>query len=157
MGFEAVHAGLDIGKQHDPTAIVIAQVMTDPALPTRYITQHLERLRVGMSYPEQAAYIVKLLTAVVTMLKAQHAERMKALAEQVQQTGQQVTLGRGGLPIIDVRLFVDVTGVGRPVYDIIHDALQKDERTRIVEEHPITFAHGETYNPETGRMGKAYM
>jgi hypothetical protein len=157
MGFDAVHVGLDIGKQHDPSAVVILQVITDLVLPTRYITQHLERLPIGMSYPDQAAHVVKLIGAVQVMLAQQRSARLRELEAEVQRTGQQVVLGKGGVPPVDLRLFVDVTGVGRPVYDIIHLALQADQRTRSVDERPITFAHGETYNPETGRMGKAYL
>ena len=157
MGFEAVHVGLDIGQQHDPTAVVAVQVMTDAHQPTRYITQHLERLPIGTPYPDVAAHLVKLLAAIAAMLRTQREQQMSALAKQVAETGQQVSAGRGGIPQVDLRLFLDVTGVGRPVYDLMERALQADVRTAHIECKPITFAHGDTYDPNSGRMGKAFL
>lgn len=157
MGFDAVHVGLDIGQQRDPSAVVVAQVMTDHALPTRYITQHMERLPLGTSYPDQAAYLVKLLAGIAKMLRMQRDARLAELVAQVQTTGQQLDVGRAGVPTPDVRVFLDVTGVGRPVYDILERAVASDERTRGVDVRPITFTHGDTYDAKTGRMGKAYL
>lgn len=157
MGFEAVHVGVDIGQQKDPTAVVAVQVMTDAHLQTRYITQHMERLALGTSYPDVAAHLVKVLAAIAAMLKARREDEIRRLAEQVKATGQQVTVGRSGVPSVDMRLFVDVTGVGKPVFDIVERAIQQDDRTRSIELLPITFAHGNTYDRASGRMGKAYL
>jgi hypothetical protein len=157
MGFEAVHVGIDVGKMTDPTALVAVQVMTDATLPTRYITQHLERVPLGMSYPDIAAHCVTVLSAIQALLTNQRAAQLTALAEQVKATGQQVSVGRTGIPQTEIRVFVDVTGVGRPVYDIVERAVRSDARIASIDLLPITFAHGETYNRKTGRMGKAYL
>lgn len=160
MGFVAVHVGIDIGKQHDPTAIIAAQVLTDPHHPTRYVTQHMERLALGTSYPDVAAHIVKVIAAIQTMLQARLDDAKAKLAEQVRTTGQQVSVGRAGVEALvrpDVRLFVDATGVGRPVVDLVERALAQDHRTRGVDLRPITFAHGDTYDAKSGRLGKAYL
>lgn len=157
MGFDAVHVGIDVGKMSDSTAIVACQVITEVPLPTRYVTQHLERVPLGTSYPDIAAHCVKVLAAIQTLLNTQSASRIAALAEQVKATGQQVSYGRSGIPRVEIRVFVDVTGVGRPVFDMIERVVQTDPRIRSLDLRPITFAHGETYNAKTGRMGKAYM
>lgn len=157
MGFDAVHVGIDVGKMSDPTAIIACQVITDATLPTRYITQHMERVPLGMSYLDIAAQCVTVLTAIQALLQSQRAAQVQALTLQVQATGQQVSFGRSGLPQIEIRVFVDVTGVGRPVYDIVERAIQRDARIRSLDLRPITFVHGETYNQKTGRMGKAYL
>jgi hypothetical protein len=156
MGFEAVHVGIDIGKMQDPTASVAVQVITDDLLPTRYVTQHLERLPLGMGYPDIADHIIGVLAAIAGMLAAQRAERLQVLRERVRQTGEQIRAD-GGIPAIDLRTFIDVTGVGRPVYDMVAGAIERDARTRHIDVRPITFVHGETYDRHTGRMGKAFL
>lgn len=153
MGFTAIHVGIDVGKTQDPTAIVVSQVMTDVLAPTRYVVQHMERVPLGMSYPDIAAQCVKVLAALASMITAQRAQRLRELMQQVAQTGEQVT----HIPVIDVRSWIDATGVGRPVYDMIAAAIKKDERTRHVDVRPVIFAHGETYNKQTGTLGKAFL
>lgn len=153
MGFTAVHVGIDVGKTRDPTAIVVTQVMTDVLNPTRYITQHMERIPLDTSYPDIAAHCVKVIAALAMMINAERSQRLRALMREVAQTGEQVTHISG----IDLRAYIDATGVGRPVYDMIANAIARDERTRRCETKMIIFAKGETYNVETGTMGKAFL
>jgi len=64
--------GIDIGQAHDPTAICVAsKIVTttlDPAQsqyhklpPPRFEVAHLERLRLGMPYPQQVDHLEALL------------------------------------------------------------------------------------------------
>lgn len=76
--------GIDLGQAHDPTAIAVVETETcaiRPGLikelsgnkclndwrtelrehPTIHRVRHLERLRLGISYPEQVAYVSSLL------------------------------------------------------------------------------------------------
>lgn len=54
-------------------------------------------------------------------------------------------------------VLIDVTGVGRPVFEMLRLEARDRPETRDVMIKPITFAHGEHYNAETGRLGKAYL
>jgi hypothetical protein len=56
-----------------------------------------------------------------------------------------------------VRLLIDVTGVGRPIYDMLRKEISYRKEAQKVAIDPISFVHGEQYNRTTGRMGKAYM
>lgn len=68
----AVAVGIDIGQAHDPTAIaIVSRIVTEttnPALSAlnpepypRFDVQHLERLRLGMPYPQQVDHLEGLL------------------------------------------------------------------------------------------------
>lgn len=57
----------------------------------------------------------------------------------------------------DVRILLDVTGVGRGVYDLLKREVHLRDATKHMRLQPITFAHGETYNRSIGRLGKAYL
>jgi hypothetical protein len=64
--------GIDIGQAHDPTAICVASKIVTTTLdpmhapyhklpPPRFEVSHLERLRLGMSYPLQVGHLEALL------------------------------------------------------------------------------------------------
>lgn len=152
-----VNIGVDVGKQHDPSAIVVSEaiqrVMLDrstgqqkvkhvafsivdgeyfegydiPLLETVYISRYMKRLALGLPYPEQAEEIARIATS-------------------------------GTFAKRTVRVLIDVTGVGRPVFDMIYQIIyQNDEALANVLVKPITFTHGDRYNEETGLLGKAYL
>src|SRR5581483_261287 len=56
-----------------------------------------------------------------------------------------------------VRLLMDVTGVGRPVYDSLIEEIYLRKEARHLKLKPVSFTHGETYNKKTGSLGKAYL
>ena len=57
----------------------------------------------------------------------------------------------------DVRLLLDVTGVGRGVWDMLRQEIALRKEARHVQLRPVSFTHGETYNKRTGSLGKAYL
>lgn len=68
----AFAVGIDIGQAHDPTAIAIVSRLTtttanpqfksvNPEPNARYEVQHLERLRLGMPYPQQVDHLEAML------------------------------------------------------------------------------------------------
>ena len=71
--------GVDLGQTTDPTAICVLEVLDVPNIeagqiysevpfhPTAFHVRHLERLKLGMSYVEQAGYIHQMMhTAPLT-------------------------------------------------------------------------------------------
>jgi len=90
--------GVDVGQVRDPTAIAVAEAVPQvnagrTEAEERYIVRHLERLPLGTAYPQVAARIA----AIATKLRAR--------------AGQQA-----------VPLFIDATGVGRRVADLLTQA-----------------------------------
>jgi hypothetical protein len=167
MGLLALHVGLDIGQQHDPTALVVAAVgdrYDDPAgrqtplfhednLPrtpgtpivTSYQVQTMQRLDLGTQYTKVAAAVAATVAALW--------EWEIGLRQRKQIIG---------LHRIPRALWIDATGVGRPVVELILDALKADGRCDRTSVHPVTFTHGDRYIehgpfPETASLGKAFL
>lgn len=64
--------GVEVGRAHDPTAICVAsRIVTTPTNPAvkhlnpfphpRYEVAHLERLRLGIPYPQQVDYLERIM------------------------------------------------------------------------------------------------
>ena len=130
-----VTIGVDVGQRVDPTAIAVVEeeprrrtVEQDGTRTTRteahYLIRHLERLPLGTPYPD----VARRVAAVV----------------------QGVARRTGTLPL----LFLDATGVGTPVVDVL--------RAAGVRAHlrPVYFTHGDRRLIEhTGdiKLGKAWL
>src|SRR5258707_5752644 len=150
-----VNVGIDVGQIHDPTAIAVAEVCrvhtgkfrfdkeyhkpayvdanmifhkavdADEVMRSRYIIRHIERVALGTSYPDVAAYIADMLS------KSIFAHR-------------------------DVRVFINVTGVGRPVYDDLTREIKRREATRHISLRPITINGGMLYNRPKSMLAKSF-
>ena len=101
------HVGVDLGQSHDPTAICVLETKTADipgmTLPHHvpywrkkveeyqkpFNVVHLERLPLGMSYPEQVLFVASLIARE---------------------------------PLISPDVYIDYTGVGRPIYDLFQAA-----------------------------------
>ncbi len=88
-----VTIGVDIGQKHDPTAIAVSDVqlkiLPGPKDESIHTIRHLERLPLGTPYP-------------------QVAERISAVVQGLCTRG-----------VIPRALYVDATGVGQPVVDLL--------------------------------------
>lgn len=126
-----VAIGLDIGQKRDPTAICVAEI--DPReqgkrTDIHFLIRHLERLPLGTPYPQVAERFAQLVSRVRT------------------KTDRKPTI------------FVDATGVGQPVVDIMRDEVQGG---LIVE---VYFTHGdrrtetkEHHTLKSVSLGKAFL
>jgi hypothetical protein len=106
-----IPVGVDIGQLHDPTAIAVIEPAQLPSQPHR--VRRLRRLPLRMSYPQQAATLAQLLIDLHRYLVSTVDARPR-----VDQR-----------PSFEVRM--DVTGVGRPVYDLLAASLNRPD-TRLV-------------------------
>ncbi|WP_322508020.1 hypothetical protein, partial [Anaerolinea sp.] len=130
-----VTIGIDIGQKRDPTAVCVAEVLEqittpdplrpweEPTTTTLYVVRFLERLPLGLPYPRVA-------------------DRLVQIAEGV----------RYKMPEADIRLYVDQTGVGAPVIDLLR------ERTQLPLVG-VTLAAGErlSIHGREARLGKAFL
>jgi hypothetical protein len=119
--------GLDIGQRRDPTAICVAETERRP-FGTRqvyhFLVRHLERLALGTSYPAITQRLVQIEGQIL------------------QRTAEPPTL------------YVDATGVGRPVVDLLQDDLS---RSRVIA---VYFTYGDRRTEEENHsvtLGKAYL
>ena len=135
--------GADIGQRQDPTAIAVAELQwrgegKRDGRDDHWVIRHLGRLPLGTPYPDIVAEIVTIVTTV------------KARIERVV-----VPLGPGYHEIKErrphVTLYVDGTGVGQPVVDLLTAAG--------VNPVGCYFVHGErrTQQGREVRLGKAWM
>jgi hypothetical protein len=153
---QGVHIGVDVGQKIDFSAIVVAEVGLRPTsrtyvgysdgvihavLESTYRVHEAKRLPLGTPYGGVAHEIVHLASAVWEMEKAMRRE------------GRLTEYERS----LDVDIFMDVTGVGAPVYEMVQDELQASPKTDTTRTHPITFTWGDRFNRENGSLGKAYL
>jgi hypothetical protein len=99
--------GVDLGQVADPTAICIIERITEPVedwtslLPvevkSRFEVRHLERLKLGVSYVDQVAYVGELLRRTPLSRPASNGNKQTSLV-------------------------IDHSGVGRPVFDLFASA-----------------------------------
>ena len=137
-----VTIGVDLGQQHDPTAIAVTELDwpgprpdDDDAAPRapqedHYLARHLERLPLGTPYPAVAARVAAV----------------------VQGVRQRARLARPGIGVdLTLTTYMDATGVGAPVMDLL--------RAAGIPATPVYFMHGDRLTQEAGRvtLGKAYL
>lgn len=118
--------GVDIGQKRDPTAICVVEAEdrdVDGRMEQHYHVRFLERLPLGTSYPEIARRIAQI---------AQRIER---------KTGEEPTL------------YVDATGVGAPIMDLLQ------EEAWNVFPIAVYFTHGDrrTEGDDEVKLGKTYL
>lgn len=153
MGSGIVVVGVDVGQKVDPTAIVVVEQVehvTDPgrlALPTGrpgiayaqdvrrigrqtetiHTARHLQRLPLGMPYPQVAAQVAGVVEGLVR---------------------------RG---IARPRIMVDSTGVGQPVVDILRERLGKHAADLIAATFTHGERHTQDDRARLASVGKAYL
>lgn len=106
----AVSLGVDIGQKRDPTAVCVAEGewrVVGSRTETHFNVRHLERLALGTPYPQ--------------------------VADRIAQVTDQVRARSGEHPTV----FVDSTGVGQPVVDLLR------ERVHSGVVVPVTFTAGD--------------
>jgi hypothetical protein len=93
-----VNVGIDVGQLKDPIAISAVMIYG----PTRTIVahvKHLERLPTGTAYPDVVRRVQTLLHNLNNVLFAE------------------------GINVSKLNVLVDVTGIGRAIYDMLREAL----------------------------------
>jgi hypothetical protein len=135
MGVVDIAIGIDIGQKRDPTAIAVTELVPNGSSDEiQYVVRHLERLPLGTSYPKIA-------------------ERLAAIVQNARQTVfDRDARHRPQVPFsINTTTYVDATGVGKPVVDILREAGV-----------PVTecyFTHGDRRTEKDGviTIGKAWL
>lgn len=151
-----VCVGIDVGQIHDPTAIAVAEV----------IQVHTGKYRFGREFLKPAHVDEHLIfhkaqdadPVMTSEYTIRHITRLK-LGTSYPDVAMHIAdmLCNTMFAHREVRVLIDVTGVGRPVYDDLKGEIKLREATRHVQLKPITFSHGEKYNRSTGVLAKAFL
>lgn len=153
-GLNPICVGVDVGQLHDPTAICVAEAIQKPTGKHRWIKPipaHIDKR--GQFHPPKDTDPL-----MATEYTIRHIERLP-LGTSYPDVAVKIAdmLCNKLFARRRVQVLIDVTGVGRPVYEDLKLEASRREAARKMIIKPITFAHGETYNSTTGRMGKAYL
>ena len=158
-----VNVGVDVGQLHDPTTIAVSDLsrrstgMFKPGyvpggeiagqwygstyahdavvvFDTVYDVRHMERIALGTSYPAVARRLVEILANLARMRLA-------------------------GTPRLERAVYMDITGVGRPVYDMFVEILATERLSNDVPVYGMTFTTGDqsVYDRDKGRVSKAHL
>ena len=133
-----VAVGVDLGQKKDPTAIAVVEAQRREQggrSEDYYITRFLERLPLGTPYPA----IAERVQTVIANIRRQVAESEPLRFEMPP-------------PSASITLFVDGTGVGQPVVDLLKCAR--------VPVRPVYFTHGDRRVEQKDRsisLGKAWL
>lgn len=144
-----VQIGVDVGQKHDPTTVVVAELSERESGRMRHVDpwRDANGYHNGYSDPiQETVYTVRMMERL--SIGTAYPEVAQIIAKVV--TDQQIWLR-------DRQLLIDVTGVGRPVYEMIEEAVRARQRGHLVMMWPITFSYGDSYDMGTGRLGKAFL
>jgi hypothetical protein len=162
---KAVHFGLDIGQKSDYSAVVVVQVgerpgpqmhrdwrdgKVRPVPESVYTVRHLARLPLGTPFSAVATEVVNLVGGVWAWEAELRKEGMILPNE----------------PQLTRDLWMDVTGMGLPVLELVKNALLVSSKTDRCLVHPVVFTHGDRFTrggyeanggPYGDVLGKAYL
>jgi hypothetical protein len=122
-----VTIGLDVGQRVDPTAIAVVETDERDVGAERpavhHVVRHLERLPLGTAYPKVVERVAAIVAGVFT------------------RTGERTTV------------YVDATGVGTPVLDLLREAVDDADVVGVF------FTHGDRRTEADGQitLGKAWL
>jgi len=168
-----INIGVDVGQIRDNTAICVTEV------------SQVDTGRVRYTGPQTIGYVDEYgawhpPTGQEPVMRSEYTVRQirrLPLNTSYPDVAEHLAdmLGKDVFKNRKVRLFIDVTGVGRPVYDAlklemllrlnnaeIKYQLNGGIEFKISERHvlqlkPISFVHGEIYNRSKGTLGKAFL
>src|SRR5437899_3398259 len=154
-----VTVGIDVGQIHDPSAIAVCEVQQEHRGKYRTVP-HMRKLPyVDENGRYYASYEKTRKDPVLESdYTVRHIKRLP-LGTSYPDVATDIAdmLCGNAFAKRDIRVLIDVTGVGRGVYDLLKRELHLRDQTKHMHLQPSTFAHGETYNRSIGRLGKAYL
>ena len=149
-----VNVGIDIGQLQDPAAVSVAEAVPVETGKHRWIKRVPPYVdKHGQFQPgrdtdpvRKTEYFIRHIARFpLGTSYPKMAEQIADLLCSPNFAGRKITV------------FMDATGVGRPVYDDLCEEARLHEEARKIVIMPITFTNGPTFNLKTGLLGKDYM
>lgn len=146
--------GIDVGQIQDPTAISVAEVTQIHTGKYRYVTP------VPAHFDDNGEWIPAVDAHAV--MKSEYTIRnIRRLPLNTSYPDVAVYIAEMLCnPLFAQRpcsVLIDVTGVGRPVYEDLRKEIQLRKEARHVQLKPISFVTGQAYNRAKGTLGKAFL
>lgn len=151
---DPVCIGIDVGQINDPTAISVAEVSQIHTGKFRYIERIPARFDASGEWipPKDGEPVMVSDYSIRSIRRLPLGTSYPDVAAYIADM-----LCNPLFALRNVRVLIDVTGVGRPVYDDLKKEIGLRKEARQVVLKPISFSHGEKYNRSTGILGKAFL
>jgi hypothetical protein len=167
-----VNVGVDVGQIHDPTAICVTEVHQVETGEVKYLNNptigHVDSKGFwipprGIDKMMRSEYVIRFIKRLP--LNTFYPDVADYIADM---------LDNELFEKRSIKILIDVTGVGRPVYDSLKKKIylkvnnanvhhvRFGMQVKLSEKHmlqlkPISFVHGEQYNRSKGTLGKAFL
>lgn len=155
-GRNPVTVGVDIGQIHDSTALSVSEVIQEPTGKFRHITDptpaYYDTETMQFVPPHDADPVLRSHYYIRHITRLPLGTSYPDVALHIAEMLCNPMFARR-----NVRVLIDVTGVGRPVYDDLRKEIDLRREVRHIQLKPITFSHGEKYNRSTGVLAKAFL
>jgi hypothetical protein len=125
MGVMRVSIGVDIGQKVDPTAIAVVEAVRRGSSGSEewaFLTRHLERLELGTPFKDVSLRTSEIVRGVVARILATDSAVARGRLE------------RGG-----IALYVDATGVGAPIVEMLKERIDR----KACAIRAVYFTHGD--------------
>lgn len=161
-----ISIGIDIGKIRDNTAISVAEVVriqTGRFRQCKRVPAHLDK-RGQFVPPKDAEPVLRTRYIIRQIGRLQLGTDYPTVAIKIVDMLLSDRFERR-----TIHMWVDVTGVGQAVFDLIKKELherihgvnnltaEQRERLKRVLLHPISFVRGQKYNRKLGTLGKSFL
>ncbi len=142
-----IAVGIDVGKMHDPTTICVAEATQRFSGRWQHVPEEFFPVyKKGYDLP-----ILETLFQVRFVSRIPLGTDYPVVALMLAHLLDNPQL-RGKKRIVRI----DITGVGRPVYDMLAAEIRRMPEHKLITCVPITFTHGDKFNKQTGMLGKAF-
>lgn len=146
--------GVDVGQIHDNTALAVAEVASVHTGKYHFLREQTMGAHIGGVWvpPKGAEPVMRSEYTIRHITRLPLGMSYPDVAIHIADM-----LCNPLFAHRQVRLLLDVTGVGRPVYDDLRREIKLRKEAQHVMLKPISFVHGERYNRSTGTLGKAFL
>ena len=150
-----IQIGIDVGQITDPSSVCVAECSQVDTGKVRY-----DRVQTLAHFDDRGVWIPA--TGIEPVVRTEYTVRFI----------QRLPLGTSYPDVADylanllcnkqferrrMRCLIDVTGIGRAIFDLLKAEIELRKELREVSLQPVSFVHGEKYNRSTGTLGKAYL
>ena len=140
--------GIDVGKMHDPTTICVAEAAQRWTGKFKHVPESFsaQGYRKAQDTPIlETLFQVRFVSRIPLNTDYPVVALMLAhLLDNPQLRGKKRVVR------------IDITGVGRPVYDMLIAEVKRMPEHKFIQCVPVTFRHGDEWHKDKGALGKAF-
>jgi hypothetical protein len=150
-----ITVGIDVGQIKDPTAVCVCEVTQVDTGKVRYAAKQT------LGKPDHKGNWIPA-TGIDPVMRSEYTVRhirRLPLGTSYPDVAEHIAdmLCNDLFQNRNVRVLIDVTGVGRAIYDDLKREISLRPKCKHIILKPISFVHGEKYNKTLGTLGKAFL